>query len=376
MITKEADDDRLWMKRALCLARKGVGHTRPNPPVGAVLVRDGKLLGEGWHKRAGELHAEIVALHDCKTDPAGATLYVTMEPCSTFGRTPPCTQAIIAAGIKRVVAGCADPDPRHNSNGFKILREAAVAVQSGVCQNEALELIRPFTKRTLSGLPWVTLKLGLTLDARIADRYGVSKWITGTHARQKVQQIRGMADAMLVGAGTVVADNPSLLCHLAGAGEMMRVVVDSSGRIDPHSQICSDLHADRTIIATTVAAYNGFYNNYPASRVTIWPFEALNGKVPVCEVLKRLATEKNVMHLVCEGGAGIAGALLDEDLVDECYFFYAPVLSGDEQARSAICGKGFELAQMPRFKIVKVRKYGDDVMVQALRDRQLKLEGR
>ena len=220
-LTGTTHRERDYMRAALRLARRGYGTTSPNPMVGVVLVKGGRIIGRGWHHRAGEPHAEIEALRDAQERGhtiKGATLYVTLEPCSTYGRTPPCTDAIVAAGIKRVVAGAIDPNPRHSGRAFKILHEAGLAVTQGVMAEECGRLNEAFNHWIVEGTPFVTVKAGMTLDGKIATAAGESRWITGEHARAYGMRLRQGADAILAGINTVLADNPSLTTRKVGAG--------------------------------------------------------------------------------------------------------------------------------------------------------------
>jgi diaminohydroxyphosphoribosylaminopyrimidine deaminase/5-amino-6-(5-phosphoribosylamino)uracil reductase len=359
-------DDLRWMRRALQLARRGEGHTRPNPPVGAVVVKHGRVLGEGWHARAGQPHAEVEALRACTGDPRGATLYVTLEPCCTHGRTPPCTDLVISSGLRRVVVGCADPNTRHASRGFSLLRNAGIEVVTDVCREAAEALIAPFARRMLTGLPFVTLKLAQTLDGRIADRAGASKWITGPVARRAVQAARRRADAVLVGAGTVCADDPSLRCRLPGGAGRWRVIVDSKGRTPATAQVFTDDAAGDTVVATTTACAPARRAAWSRGGARVWTFRPAAGRVPLRTLLRRLARE-GIMHVLCEGGGELAGALIRDGLVDECLFFYAPAVLGDALAHSGVTGADFDLAHMPRFEVVETRLVGGDVMVRARR---------
>jgi diaminohydroxyphosphoribosylaminopyrimidine deaminase/5-amino-6-(5-phosphoribosylamino)uracil reductase len=239
-------DDIGWMREALALARRGVGRTRPNPPVGAVVVRDGRVVGRGFHRRAGMAHAEVEALRDAGGAAAGATLYVTLEPCSSWGRTGPCTEAIVAAGIRRVVVAARDPNPKHAGRGFRILRRAGVAVATGVLAAEGRELLAPFSRWVETGLPWVTLKLGMSVDGRLADATGRSQWITSPASRARVQDMRRTADAIIVGVGTALADDPSLTCRRYPASKPWRVIVDSRGRLPLKARVLTDGAAGRT----------------------------------------------------------------------------------------------------------------------------------
>ena len=261
--------DRDYMRLALRLARRGYGTTSPNPMVGAVLVRGGKTLGRGWHHRAGEPHAEIEALRDAQMrghQTKGATLYVTLEPCSTHGRTPPCTDAILAAGIRRVVAGAVDPNPRHRGRAFKILQRAGIIVTQGVLAEECTRLNEVFNYWIVRRLPWVTVKAGMTLDGKIATAAGESKWITGERARAHGMKLRQGADAILVGINTVLADDPSLTfrsqksevrSQKVGAREtvfgvqnhrLRRIVLDARGRTPLEAKVASDAYAELTTV--------------------------------------------------------------------------------------------------------------------------------
>lgn len=351
------------MRRALALARLSEGYTRPNPPVGAVVVRDGRKLGEGRHRCAGCAHAEVEALDACRAPVAGATLYVTLEPCCTHGRTPPCTERILREGIVRVVVGCHDPNGCHCGRGLELLSKRGVAVEYGVCEAEASELIAPFAKHIVTGYPFVTLKLAMTLDGRIADREGRSKWITGQRARAEVQRLRRRADAVLVGAGTVEADDPSLLCRPAGGEKLTRVIVDASGRTPVQAQVVSDEAAGRTIVATTKETAKRKAALWSKHGAQVWAFAPdAAGRVPVKRLLKRLG-DAGYLHVLCEGGGRLAGALNDAALVDEYCLFYAPAVLGDARAVSGVTGCGTLLGQMPRLRCVGLKRFGEDVMV-------------
>lgn len=359
----QAAEDRKWMRRALALARLSEGHTRPNPPVGAVVVRDGRKLGEGRHQCAGGAHAEVEALNACREPVAGATLYVTLEPCCTTGRTPPCTERILREGIARVVVGCRDANGCHCGRGLEILTKRGVEVVYGVCEDEALVLVAPFAKHIQSGYPFVTLKLAMTLDGRIADRAGCSKWITGDEARDEVQRMRRRADVMLVGAGTVCADNPSLLCRLPGGGKLIRVIVDAKGRTSSKSQVYTDDAAARTIVVTTPEAAERKAKAWSKHGAQVWTFAPdKTGRVSLKKLFKKLG-DVGYLHVLCEGGGELAGGLNDAGLVDEYCLFYAPKILGDVWAVSGVAGRGYLLEQVPRMRCVEVKRLGDDVMM-------------
>jgi diaminohydroxyphosphoribosylaminopyrimidine deaminase/5-amino-6-(5-phosphoribosylamino)uracil reductase len=360
----QQNTDEGWMARALGLARRGEGRTRPNPPVGAVVVRQGRLLGAGWHRQAGLAHAEVEALQACRGSARGATLYVTLEPCCTHGRTPPCTDLLIRSGIARVVVGCEDPNPDHAGRGLRILRKAGIEVTTGVCADACRALIEPFAMRWRQGRPFVTLKLAMTLDGRIADRTGRSQWITGPEARQAVQMLRRRADAILVGAGTVCADDPSLRCRLPGAPDVWRVVVDGAGRTPATAKILNDRWADTTVLITSRQTPEATRRRWARQGAQVWVLPASRGVIAPARILQRLAGE-GLLHVVCEGGGQLAGALIRAGLVDEYQFFYAPSILGDPRGVSGVSGTAFRLATMPRLQIHEVSRVGTDLLVRA-----------
>lgn len=359
-----ACDDR-WMDLALRLAHRGAGLTRPNPPVGAVVVSQGQAVGQGYHRRAGGPHAEVYALRQAGARARGATLYVTLEPCSTWGRTPPCTDAIVSAGIARVVVAAPDPNPRHRGRGLRLLRKAGIAVGCGVRRREAEALIRPFVCWICRGRPWVTLKLGVTLDGRIADAAGRSRWITGPQARRAVQALRRTHDAIMVGAGTALADNPSLLPRPAAGRSPWRVIIDAAGRMSPRAKVLTDAARERTLVATTERCPAARRAAYAAGGATVLVVRSRGGHVSLAEVLRALH-QRHVMSLLCEGGGDLAAALLREDRVDEWVGFVAPRVLGGAGV-PAVGGAGWPLKRAPAFRIEAVKRYGEDVMIRAIR---------
>ena len=359
-----AHDDNMWMTEALRLARLGEGLTRPNPPVGAVIVKAGRIVGRGWHRKAGGPHAEIHALRQAGRRAAGATLYVTLEPCSTWGRTPPCTEAIIHAGIKTVVAAIPDPNPRHAGKGFRLLRRAGIEVVTGMGASEAHEILAPFACAMIHKRPRVTLKLAQSLDGRIADSQGRSKWISGPVSRTLVQALRRRVDAVMVGAGTVIKDDPSLLPRPAKGRAPFRVIVDAAGKVPLRSRVFTDESASRTILATTkrcparvqaaVVAKGG--------QVLVLPGTGRGVSLPA---LMRSLKALGVLHVLCEGGGELAASLIQTGLVDEIVMFTAPVIIGGNGVAS-VGGAGWPLPAAPRFKIVETRLVGGDILVRAV----------
>jgi len=354
------------MRRALRLAQQALGCPRPNPPVGAVVVKDGQIIGEGFHACAGQPHAEVIALNSCTVSPRGATLYVTLEPCCTHGRTPPCTERIINEGLSRVVVACHDENGCHCGRGLDLLKKAGIEVVFGVCEAEAKELVKPFFKHVTSGHPFVTLKLAMTLDGRIADRKGASKWITGEAARGVVQKLRKGADVVLVGAGTICADNPSLLYRGKGGEKLMRVIVDSTGRTPATATVLTDAAASRTIIATSDQISQKKIKAWTHGGTTVWTFKSDSaGHIPLRKLLRSLG-KAGYMHILCEGGGALAGALHDARLVDEYCLFYAPAILGDSKAVSGFSGKGVPMKNLERLELRSVKRIGDDLLVRLL----------
>lgn len=355
--------DTQWMEEALRLARLGEGLTRPNPPVGAVVVRGSRRVGSGWHRRAGGPHAEIHALRQAGRQAQGATLYVTLEPCSTWGRTPPCTEAIIAAGIVRVVAAMADPNPRHAGRGFRVLRRAGIEVERGPCAAAARDLLAPFTSSMLRQRPFVTLKLAESLDGRIADSQGRSKWISGSTSRGIVQALRRRADAVLVGSGTVLKDDPTLLPRPDRGRRPYRVIVDASGRVPVSSKVLTDEASSRTILATTKRCPVECRAAYGAggARVLVLPASGRGVSLPA---LMKSLQKLGVLHLLCEGGGELAASLVNGHLVDELVMFVAPILIGGA-GRTTLAGPGWPLARAPRFTPVETRRVGQDILIRA-----------
>ncbi len=364
MVPISRDEHAVWMKRALVLAAKGEGGTRPNPPVGAVIVQDGKVVGEGYHRRAGGAHAEVLALRGLRPDQTqGATLYVTLEPCSTHGRTPACTDAIVAAGIGTVVISVQDPNPQHAGRGLRILRKHGISVVTGICRKEGTALLAPFAKWVTTGRPYVTLKMALSLDGRIGDKQKHSQWITGEAARREVQRLRRKVDAVLVGAGTALADNPSLLVKSKVSRQPLRVVLDGREGIPDSAKVLRDGHP--TVVVVTEQCSCVRRAKLEQAHVRVW----VCGKGPQVDVgalLQRLAKE-GILHVLCEGGGELAGALLRARQVDVCLFYMAGLLLGG--AGVPVTGQaGWLLGDAPRLRFVDVRRIGKDVCLTAKPD--------
>ena len=345
------------MGRALELARQGLGHTSPNPAVGAVVVRNGDQVGEGFHERAGAPHAEVVALRAAGARALGATLYVTLEPCNHTGRTPPCVEAITTAGVKRVVAATRDPNPRVPGGGAAALSRAGVEVTLGCREGEAIALNRVFITAARRGRPHVTLKWAATLDGATADvRFG-SRWITGSEARLEAHRMRSRADAVVVGIGTALADDPALDVRLGGPWprEPLRVVVDSRARLPVTARLIGAGKPERALVAVTDAADPERLESLETRGVTVLRCKSQEGQVDVSDLVSRLGV-LNVGGILVEGGGKLAWAFLEAGLVDRVVAFTAPMLLG---------GAGLLLPEAVRLEGIGVRPMGTDWMMEA-----------
>ena len=372
-----ATADTQFMRLALRLARRAYGQTSPNPMVGAVLVNDGQIIGQGWHHRAGQPHAEIEALRDAETRghrAKGATLYVTLEPCCTHGRTPPCTDAIIRAGLKRVVVTTTDPNPAHAGQGFTILRQAGIAVMTGVLAEASARLNEAFNHWIVHRTPFVTVKAAMTLDGKIATASGDSKWITSEKARASGMKLRQGADAILVGVNTVLADNPSLTIRpVQGSkfkvrgSKLRRVILDSRGRTPLTAKVIADADAANTIVVVTKAATPRRIEEL-ARRVTVWVAPARGGKIDLRWLLKKLGAE-SVTILLVEGGGEVNASFLLRGLAQRVAFFYAPKIIGGRDARQGVAGEGLaRLADKILLQEVQWQRLGPDWLMTARMD--------
>ena len=347
------------MARALGLARRGEGLTRPNPPVGAVVVKDGRCIGSGWHRKAGGPHAEVYALRQAGEAARGATLYVTLEPCSTHGRTPPCCDAVIRAGIARVVAAMADPNPAHAGRGFTLLRKAGIEVSVGAMEAEATRLLVPFACLQLKQRPFFTLKLGLTLDGRIADATHRSQWITGSAARAEVQALRRASDVVWVGAGTLRADNPSLWPRPDAGRRPWRLVTATEGPVPLRAKLFTDEHADRTILAAPKGWHPDCADRVRARGVTVWELPRTPGRF--LPALARRLGDLGALRVLCEGGGVLASSLVRAKLVDELVLFIAPKLLGGPVG--AMGSAVWPIARAPLFRLEECRPVGPDILL-------------
>lgn len=351
------------MNAALALARRGLGRVWPNPAVGCVIIKDGRVVGRGWTQPGGRPHAETEALDRAGTLADGATLYATLEPCSHHGRTPPCADAVIAAGIKRVVAAMEDPDPRVRGAGFARLRGTGVAVDIGIGADEAAELNAGFFLRTVTGRPLVTLKLASTLDGKIAMASGESRWITGESARRRAHLLRASHDAVMIGIGTAVADDPELTCRLPGMANRhpVRVVVDPGLRLPLTARLVADASRNRTWIVTRAGGDPARREGFRAAGVELIELPRTEEGIDLAAALHALG-KRGLTRLLVEGGAILAAGLLRRNLVDRLAWFHAPAAIGSDGI-DAVAGLGLEkLTEIPRFERLTVEPVGEDVL--------------
>lgn len=357
--------DERYMARALELARLGEGRTRPNPAVGAVVVRDGDVVGEGHHSLAGEPHAEIFALRQAGEKARGAELFVTLEPCSHHGRTGPCAEAVLAAGIRRICIGTSDPNPQVSGRGIARLQACGAEVRLGVLEAECRRLIAPFAKHVTTGLPFVVLKSAMTLDGRTATVTGDSRWISGAESRAWVHHVRDRLDAVMVGIGTLLRDDPLLTTRLPEGGrDAARIVVDSRLRIPETAAILTVESAAPTIIATTPAAPPEKLARLEARGAQIVMTTAGEGGVDLRDLLRRLGAS-GIQSILLEGGNILNAAALRAGLIDRVMIFIAPLLLGSGEAPGVFAGRGPErLADALKLSDIQVRRFGDDTLIE------------
>ena len=364
--------DRRFMKMALKLAAKGSGLVSPNPMVGAVMVRDGEVVGQGWHRRYGEPHAEVMALKAAGDLARGATLYVTLEPCNHHGQTPPCTKAILAAGVARVVAASSDPNRKVNGGGAAFLKAQGLQVEMGLLAATARRLNEAWFTWLETDRPFVIAKAACSLDGKIATRTGDSQWLTGEAARAFGHRLRHACDAILVGVGTVLADDPQLTARLPRrrAEDPIRLVLDSRLRIPLTAHLLHLNSPAPTLIATTSAAPPKKIQDLEALGATVLVMSEENGRVDLESLMAELGC-RQVQSLLVEGGAEVLGTFFDRNLVDKFYFFYAPKFLGSQEAIGVLGGVGVDrLAQAHMARDLSLRRLGPDLLVSGYIDKQ------
>jgi len=352
-------DDQRFMALALQLAERGITTTQPNPRVGCVIVKQGQVIAQGWHEKAGLAHAEIIALQQAGDEARSATVYVTLEPCSHFGRTPPCADALIASGVSEVIIAMQDPNPLVAGEGMKKLIASGIAVRSGLLQQQAVELNRGFVSRMQRGRPWVTVKLGASLDGRTAMKNGESKWITGPEARADVQKLRAASCAILTGSGTVLADDPSLTVRIEGEKRQpLRVVLDSHLSIPDSTKLFHDGYP--LLIATATEENDDRFQQLKARGIDIRSFPAQAGRVDTLSLLECLSEDYFCNEVLVEAGSVVCGSLLASRLVDEVVLYLAPVVMGSA-ARGLFDLPGLDtMAKKIHLSVKDVRVVGQD----------------
>lgn len=356
--------DEAFMQQALDLAARGRGRTSPNPAVGCVIVRDGEIVGQGWHERAGHAHAEAAALRDAGERARGATAYVTLEPCAHHGRTPPCTDALIAAGIARVVAAHTDPNPQVAGRGLAALQAAGIAVTTGVLAQAAMALNEPYIHWVQTGRPFVWWKAAVSLDGKIATRTGDSRWITGEPARAHGHRLRNELDAIMVGVGTVLADDPQLTCRLPGGRDPVAIVCDSHARTPPSARLFD--RSSPVLVAVTPAAPServAALQQRGAEILVIPPDD--DGRVSLPHLLTELG-RRPLTSVLLEGGADLAASALAAGLVDKAWLFVAPKVIGGATAPGPVGGHGIAaLADAAQWRFADAKRIGDDMLLEA-----------
>ncbi len=352
-------DHESYMKRAIELAEKGRGATSPNPLVGAVIVKDGEIIGEGYHAKAGEAHAEINALNNAKDDVKGSTLYVTLEPCCFHGKTPPCTESIIKAGIERVVIGLIDPNPKVCKNGIKKLQEAKIEVISDIMESEIKRQNEIYIKYITTGKPFVLLKVAMTLNGKIARKHGEESTITGKEAHRMVHKLRSQFDAVMVGTGTVLSDNPELnVREIVSTKNPKRIIVTTDAQILLSSNVVKTASAIPTYIATTSRASDEQIRNLKSKGVKTIIVPSSRKGVDL-ETLLVLLGKEEITSVLLEGGARLNTSMIEASLVDKFIFFLGPKIFSDKSLDFAELKENFEL------DFVSVEQVGSDLMIEA-----------
>ncbi len=357
--------DEVYIERALALAERGRGLVSPNPMVGAVVVAEGRVMGEGFHEGPGLPHAEVVALREAGERARGATLYTTLEPCDHHGRTPPCTDAILESGVARVVSAMGDPNAMVDGRGFAKLEAAGVEISSGLLAEEAARQNEAYAKHVRTGLPFVTWKMAASLDGKVACRDGTSRWITGEAARADVHRLRAWSDAIFVGAGTALADDPSLTVRdpSYGGRPPLRVLVDARGRVPATGDLFDD--EAPTLVATTDLAPQDRREQWRAAGAEVVVYEAEGERVPIAALTRDLGS-RDVQGVLLEGGPTLAWSAVEEGAVDKVVVYLAPKLIGGDDAPSVLGGRGFApIASALRLQIGSFDRVGDDLRVEA-----------
>jgi len=355
-----------YMERALELAELGRGYTSPNPLVGAIVVKGGKVLGEGFHRRFGGAHAEVAALEHAGSEARGSTMYVTLEPCCHYGKTPPCTRAIIEAGIARVVMAMEDPNPLVAGNGRAELGKAGIEVETGLLAERAIRLNEAFIKHTTTGLPFVTAKAAMTLDGKIATRQGDSRWITSEESREYVHWLRAGVDAIMVGSGTVETDDPRLTTRMAsGDGrDAIRIIIDGDAKLSPQCRILNMESTAPTLVVVKTAAPADRKAALHAAGAELIEVEPKNEKIDLVR-LARMLGERNIASVMIEGGGRLLAAAFEAGIIDKVLVFIAPKILGGAEAPTPVEGTGVaKIDDAIHLADVSTRQIGNDVLIE------------
>ena len=355
--------DEKYMRLAMQLAGNAIGRTSPNPLVGAVIVKDNRVVGCGWHRKAGTPHAEVHALNQAGELAQGADVYVTLEPCAHYGKTPPCAKALVEAKVKNVYGGLLDVNPKVAGKGFKILENAGIHVEYGFLQDELRKQNEVFFKWIEHKKPFIVLKAAMTLDGKIATATGQSKWITNETSRAYGYKLRDIYDGIMVGINTVIEDNPMLTSRVDGGKNPIRIVVDSSLKIDINANVVQDKSA-KTIIATTDKANKDKILKLQAQDVDVIVVDKdENDKVDIEKLLDILG-QQNICSILVEGGATLSGSFVAKKLVDKVYFFIAPKIIGGKEAKTPVAGTGIlNLQEALALKDIQIEKLEEDVLI-------------
>jgi diaminohydroxyphosphoribosylaminopyrimidine deaminase / 5-amino-6-(5-phosphoribosylamino)uracil reductase len=364
-IMQQHEIDRWHIRRALELAARGQGLVEPNPMVGCVIARGAEIIGEGWHRRFGQAHAEIEALRIAGERAAGATLYVTLEPCCHHGKTPPCTRAVLASGVARVVVAMRDPFPQVQGGGIAELQAAGLSVEVGLLEAEAQRLNAPYLKLVETGRPWIIAKWAMTLDGKIATHTGESRWISNQQSREVVHQLRGRVDAVVVGRGTAVQDDPLLTARPPGPRTAMRVVLDTKASLVEDSQLVRTANELPLLVAVGQESLSADRSRLQAAGCEVF----VCGGETQAERLGALLAElgrRRLTNVLVEGGGRVLGSLLDMREIDEVHVFIAPKLVGGASAAAPVAGRGIaEMAAALQLEAPHVRQLGDDAYITA-----------
>ncbi len=353
-----------YMQIALEQAIKGKGKVNPNPLVGAVIVKDEEIIGKGYHEQYGGLHAEINALKDCKISSKGSTMYVTLEPCCHYGKTPPCTESIIKSGISKVIVGCLDPNEKMAGKGVKILQDAGIEVHVGILEKECTEINEIFFHYIKTKTPYVLMKYAMTIDGKIATTTGESKWITNELSRENVHKTRNQYTAIIVGVGTILADNPELTCRLDNARNPIRIICDSKLRTPLDSNVVTTATNIKTIIATTNSDKE-VHKLYFDKGVEVIVTKSYNDKVNLKELMMILG-EKEIDSILLEGGGNLNFSALDSEIVNKLQSYISPKIFGGKTAKTPIIGNGFsEVDNKIKLKPIKISHFGEDILIES-----------